>query len=371
MKKIIGFVFLMMMMSGMSVPAFASTKISDVYITIAPEDASSMSPGEVVPGLEPETSDEGYYIDEYEVSSSDPNPRKSYTYTIELIANSGYYFNSSTDVSVYGAVEVTIKSVTSSTMKIRVKTYPYYVLDNPKNVTIDTDSEKGTWDEVDYAKSYSVVVHYTNSAGNERATKKSVTKNSIDLSGYIGKYDDVWISVRAVRGTSDGDKFISNSDYVGSDGSIDEEYSDDEYSFNIPTAKSDDSTSGSSSSSGTSTSSAGPSSVTNGWSGSGEEWYYYQNGSKVTGWLSLGTEEWYLFDSNGKMLSGWQLVDGTWFYFNTIHDGTFGKMFAGWNYINGAWYYFSEVHDGSYGAMYADRYSPDGRYLSSSGAMAY
>ncbi len=340
-----------------SIPVFASSYIGRVYLEIAPD--GELSPGDTASGLEPEGSDEGYYVDEYEVSASDPNPRESYTYTITLEAESGYSFRSSTNVTVYGATEVTIQSVTSDTMKIKVKTYPYHVLDNPTNVNVDEEEEEGTWDSVDYAKTYSVVIYYTNSSGNEITTKKSVSGNSIDLSSYFSKYEDVSISVCAVKGTTDGDQFISNSDYIGEGEFIDDEYSDDEYVFDIPTAKSN----GSTSSTITSTTT-----LTDGWSGSGDIWYYYDNGNKVTGWFSLGSEEWYLFDSAGTMLSGWQLVDGRWFYLNTIHDGTFGKMFYGWHNINEVWYYFSESSDGSFGAMYASQYSPDGHYLNASGA---
>ncbi len=347
--------------------AFAAEAISDVYISLIPEDdIEYISPGEVISGEEPTTYySSTYYVDEYDVSNSAPEPKKSYTYTITLIPEDGYYFNSSTAVHVDGATEVTIRSVDSDELKIRAKTYPIAVLADPTDIVIDEDAKEVTWDAVDYAKSYAIIVYYTNSSGNDRQTKKTSTKTSLDLSGYIGKYDDVTVSVRAVKGTTDGDKFICNSDYVFPDGSVDDENSDFDYEFSLPTAHSNGSTTSASSSSSSSSSSSAA--VSEGWVGSGNNWCYYQNGSKVTGWLGVGSDEWYLMNSNGDMLSGMQYDNGDYYYLNPSHDGTYGKMLVGWQYINGNWYYFNESHDGTYGAMYISRYTPGGYYVGSDG----
>ena len=363
------------MMALTAVPTFAAEKVSDVRINIVPDSDDNMSPGETYSGMEPDVSDSAaYYVDEYEVSKTNPDPKSSYTYTIDILPESGYAFDSSTDVSVYGATSVTVKSRSSSKITIKAKTYPFHVLNEVSNIKIDETKKEATWNKVDHAKDYSVIVYYKNKNGDERDTKKKVSKTSIDLSGYIGKYEDVDISVRAMKGSTEGDKFVSNSDYVKTDGSIDDENSPDEYEFSIPTAKSDGTTSSSTSNKPSNstppTNSSGPSSVNSkndGWHGSGNNWYYVNAGKKVTGWLGINGEDWYYFNSNGDMLSGWQKVDGKWYLMNTNHDGTYGKMLTGWQQVNGKWYYLNKKHDGTFGAMLANTTTPDGYRVNADG----
>lgn len=55
----------------------------------------------------------------------------------------------------------------------------------------------------------------------------------------------------------------------------------------------------------------------NGWTQNDSgEWYYYQNGEPVKGWLSHD-QKWYWLDkTTGKMFStGWKQIDGKWYYF--------------------------------------------------------
>lgn len=316
-------------------------------------------------------------MDEYDVTNSSPEPKKSYTYTIDVLAENGYSFSDLIDVEVYGATSVSIKSKSSSKVTVKVKTYPYHVLAEPSNIRIDEAGKKADWDIVSFAKNYSVMISYTNKNGEERETKKTVTKNTIDLDGYMGKYENVDVAVRAMKGTTDADKFISNSDYVNSDGSVNEDNSTEAYEFNIPTAKSDGTTANSTnggSSYGNTANTNGPGSMNgsdmnSGWIKNGDNWSYIHNGSKVNGWLGLHAEEWYLFDSNGIMLSGWQFVNGSWYLLNLSHDGTFGKMLAGWQTVNGKQYYLNPLHDGTYGAMYVNRTTSDGHIIGADGAL--
>ena len=132
----------------------------------------------------------------------------------------------------------------------------------------------------------------------------------------------------------------------------------------------------------------------NGWVKSGLYYYYYVNGSPVTGWKSIGgywyyfgtlgrmqtgwvsvgghwyylrkyTNDsvtgpegaaivsnwgsidgyWYRFDSSGAMLTGWQSVSGSWYYLRTAADtptsGPAGSMCTGWIYVDSRWYYLN------------------------------
>lgn len=363
-----------------TVPVFAAETVDSVYLKIVPDDEDDLTPGEVYDNIEPYAPDDSeYYVDSYDTSGSDHSAKKSYTYTIDILPQSGYKFANDVDVEVYGSTQVTIKSKSTSKVTVKVKTYPYYVLNGPENIVINESTKKATWDKVDHANKYRVKIKYTTSNDDERETEKTVSTNSIDLKGYIGKYSDVDISVRALKGTSEGDKFISNSDWILSSGSVDEDNSDDNYEFSIPSASVSGKTNHTSNSSSSSSPSKGPGSssssgstpsVTNakeGWNGSGNDWYYFHNGAYVKGWLCLNSD-WFYLDGNGKMLSGWQQIDGHWYLLNTNHDGSYGKMLTGWQLVNGKWYCLKTVHDGYYGALYVSTTTPDGYRVDSSGA---
>lgn len=367
-----------MVLGAMTVPVYASESVSSVHLSIVPDQDDSFSPGEISYGMEPIVDSDEYYVDEYETGSTTPTPKKSYTYTITILPENGYKFTDNPKVSVHGATSVTFKSQSSGKLVIKAKTYPFYVLGEPTNISIDETGKKAVWDKVEYANKYNVEIYYTKNSGDERQTKKSTNKNSIDLSGYIGKYDDVHISVQAVKGSSEGENFISNSDYVFKDGASDEDMSSEAYLFNIPTTATDGSKSSSSgnSNNGSTGSSNGPSAnppspsinTSDGWHGTGNDWYYVKDNKKIVGWLGLNGD-WYLLDANGNMKYGWQYVDSNWFYLNEGHDGSFGKMLVDWQTINGKRYYLNTNHDGTYGAMYSNRTTPDGYRVGYDGAL--
>lgn len=92
----------------------------------------------------------------------------------------------------------------------------------------------------------------------------------------------------------------------------------------------------------------------NSWKKIDGNWYYYRDGSPVTGWQVIGGKKYlfsdsgamktgicydsgkyYIFDENGVMLTGWQQFNGRWYYL--LSDG---KMVEGWQKIDNKWYYF-------------------------------
>ena len=100
--------------------------------------------------------------------------------------------------------------------------------------------------------------------------------------------------------------------------------------------------------------------------------YYYQNGTKVTGWLTLDNKKYY-FNSSGQMQTGWIKLGNKWYYLN--HEGIMqtgwlqldnkkyylnaeGIMQTGWLQLNNKWYYFYE--SGSMVKGWVER--PDGWY---------
>lgn len=115
----------------------------------------------------------------------------------------------------------------------------------------------------------------------------------------------------------------------------------------------------------------------NGWQKIGGHWYYLgDNGKMVTGWQYINNR-WYYMNGDGVMLTGWQYINSYWFCllgdgamvtgWQYINDRWYymngdGVMLTGWQYINGSWYYLDDS-----GVMYANRYTPDGYYVDSSG----
>ena len=97
----------------------------------------------------------------------------------------------------------------------------------------------------------------------------------------------------------------------------------------------------------------------NGWKKDGGRWYYYDRGTKKTGWLSDGGSWFYLY-SDGVMATGWAQVKGSWY-----HLGSSGSMqHDTWITSGGRWFYL----DGS-GAMAVNRWVGD-YYLQGDGSMA-
>ncbi|MFT8557302.1 GH25 family lysozyme, partial [Liquorilactobacillus hordei] len=68
-------------------------------------------------------------------------------------------------------------------------------------------------------------------------------------------------------------------------------------------------------------------------------WYYYENGTKVTGWKYISSQgKWVYYDSNGHMKKGQAYIGGYYYYF----DEASGKRVTGWKYISaqGKWVYY-------------------------------
>ena len=64
--------------------------------------------------------------------------------------------------------------------------------------------------------------------------------------------------------------------------------------------------------------------MSNGWKEENGQYYFYQMGTKATGWMKI--DDWhYYFGSDGKMQTGWKIIDGDRYYF--FCDG---RMQTGW-----------------------------------------
>lgn len=100
-------------------------------------------------------------------------------------------------------------------------------------------------------------------------------------------------------------------------------------------------------------------SMTIGWQYINNRWYYMNaSGIMLTGLQKINGQLYYL-DSSGAMVTGWAYIGHDWYYFSSG-----GSASKGWIYVNRDWYYL----DPSTGKMYKETWTPDGYYVSSSGA---
>lgn len=116
-----------------------------------------------------------------------------------------------------------------------------------------------------------------------------------------------------------------------------------------------------------------------GWQYINDIWYYFtENAGDKQGamfckrWAEVpynGTVEWYYFDENGTMKTDWLTLDENKFYLYPIADGTRGRMLTGWQKIGDNWYYFHEESDGNKGVL-ARRTKIGNYYVNSDGVWA-
>ena len=382
---------------AVKMPASAAGRVAAVYLSlVSDDDYYDLTPGTSADGMIPSETDDDYYIFSYDVSYLNSGV---IAYTLDIQASSGCSFDENTMVSVYGAYDVSVSLRTLTHLRVTARMYPLQVLAETRPV-IDVGAKNATWAPVDGAKSYSVIICYMDNRGYTHRVTKSVKGTSVDLSNYVGRYEEVDVAVRPEKGTGTRSRYVAVPNYVSAYGTLyDEDYYMDSYEFNLPTATYGSVSGGTyvqnpynsgvvsgnplpsgplgSQTGGTanSTSGGGPLGVgsspavsAGSWMGSGDLWYYVRNGSPVTGWLSLTSDEWYYMDpATGYMKAGW-FSDGTSVYLlNPNHDGTYGKMLTGYQTVSGLTYYFNELHDGTYGAMYRSRYTPQGRWADENG----
>ncbi len=70
------------------------------------------------------------------------------------------------------------------------------------------------------------------------------------------------------------------------------------------------------------------------WKRENNQWYFYEDGKKRTGWLKYNGG-WFFLKNDGKMATGWVEYNHAWYYFNDS-----GYMITGWLDYNGHKYYF-------------------------------
>ena len=83
-----------------------------------------------------------------------------------------------------------------------------------------------------------------------------------------------------------------------------------------------------------------------------DKWFYYDNGSKVVGWLELDGV-WYYIQVKSGRVTGWLQYGPVWYYFNQD-----GDMRTGWLTYGGQNYYFDTTQT-NYGRMVVNKWIQD------------
>ena len=357
-----------------ALPAFAEQLVGRVQVDISPNEDLELEAGATYSKPDARAMDSGYEVSNFSVDGKYDTPKKPYTYTITVKADEGQFFDSSTVVEVRGAYEMAVTEKGKNTIKIKANAYPYYVLKEPTNFS--SDEKSYTWEKVNYATGYDVLVFYNTANGDEKIVKKHSNSPKFNFSSYTqsGKEFD-HIAVRAVYDKRDDmAQYFADSLYVDSSGSVEDPDGDSgEYFFNLITLKATGISKGSfkeysakkkkktkaerekdnkkrasekynGQQNQENPDANGPGEAASGWRQNGADWYYEANGRLAKGWTKV-KDYWFYFDEQGKMLSGWQKIGEHWYYMNGD-----GVMLSGWQEVGGKWYYF-DTEGGAAGQM--------------------
>ena len=297
-------------------PAYASS-ISSVSIDVRPE-VLELAPGEMAEAVDPEVTSNGCYIAGWKTEGSTNKEMVSFYYNITLVPEGDNEFNiKSLTAYADGASQVTIKTLRSDKVELKVKCYPYFRLENVQG--IEESGEGYKWRRSSHAKAYNVVVNYINDDDDEKTYSKKVTSNSIDLSSFED-VDIINVSVQAIPGSSDEEwKYLLSSEYVNWDNEVDLDESSHITSFSYPKANSSKKASSGSSHTGSASSYNNPVPEKYGWINTPQgKWWKNPDGSwPANQWVKMADGEWYLFDEKGyAYTSRWVFKDGQYYCFN-------------------------------------------------------
>ena len=367
MKKRI--ILLTALLSGLfTLPVFAEQLVGRVQIDISPSEDLELEPGATYSKPEARAMDSGYEVSSFSIDGKYNTPKKPYTYTITVKAEEGQFFDSSTVVEVRGAYEMAVSEKLKTTIKLKANAYPYYVLKEPTNFTSSGENSY-SWDKVNYATGYDILVFYNTANGDEKMAKKHSNSPKFNYSSYNrgGKEFD-HIAVRAVYDKKDDmTQYFADSLYVDSSGSVEDPEGDSgEYFFPLITLKAEGLSKGSfkeysskkkkktkkeledlnkkrastkyngqqNQQNQEDSDGKGPGNAAGGWRQNGEDWYYEDKGKLAKGWKQI-KDYWFYFNEEGKMLKDWQKIGDSWYYINSD-----GVMLSAWQEIGGKWYYF-------------------------------
>ena len=346
--------------ASFSMSAFAE-EITSVSFAAGCDTDAALSAGITDPTFVVNDTNAEYELSSYSATSESTSGKTAKVYELTFEANSGYTFPSSANsitVTGKGITEITKKTVDSDTsLIVKVKAYPYYMWEAPELKEPTTNSSgkitKYTWDK-NGASTSEYIFAYVNTSGETKYVHGTASSGSYsvpssaratvsDTQKEDGKEDAyiVGFTVR-VKGNAGSNPYTAPSEWAGYTGLVDE-YSDSEIVTyenwgDLFEGVSTTSGSGSSSKSGSGSNAQGPGQTLNGWVGSDEKWYYYQNGKAVKGWYNDNGTWYYLNPTTGLMQTGWVIDNSKRYYLNPNHGGPLGAMMTGTQVIDGQTY---------------------------------
>ena len=346
--------------AAFSMNAFAE-EITSVSFAAGCDTDASLSAGNTDPVFVVNDTNAEYELSSYSATSDTTSYKTAKVYELTFEANSGYTFPSSANsitVTGKGITEITKKSIDSeTTLVVRVKAYPYHMWETPDEIkpTVNSSDKitKYTWSK-NSAPTSEYIFAYVNTSGETKYVHGTTSGSSYSVPSAAratvtssqqedGKEDAsiAGFTVR-VKGNAGNNPYTAPSEWAG-DTTLVDEYSDSDIVTyenwgDLFEGVSTVSGSGSSSKSGSGSSTQGPGQTLNGWVGSDEKWYYYQNGTAVKGWYNDNGTWYYLNPTTGLMQTGWVIDNSKRYYLNPNHGGPLGAMMTGTQVIDGQTY---------------------------------
>ena len=338
--------------ASFSMSAFAE-EITSVSFAAGCDTDAALSAGITDPTFVVNDTNAEYELSSYSATSESTSGKTAKVYELTFEANSGYTFPSSANsitVTGKGITEITKKTVDSDTsLIVKVKAYPYYMWEAPTMEDEDLTAKKLTWKK-NGASTSEYIIKWTNQSGDQKIIHSTTSGSSVTISSYnkaytgsnTDEYSDAHVDGFAVRvkGNAGSNPYTAPSDWliIGDDPTGDTEIETAETWGDLFEGVSTTSGSGSSSKSGSGSNAQGPGQTLNGWVGSDEKWYYYQNGKAVKGWYNDNGTWYYLNPATGLMQTGWVIDNSKRYYLNPNHGGPLGAMMTGTQVIDGQTY---------------------------------
>lgn len=353
------------MAAAFSISAFAA-EITSVSFAAGADADASLSAGNTDPVFVVNDTNAEYELSSYSSTSNTDSFKTARTYELTFEANSGFTFPSANSITVTGKgiTEITKKTVDDdTTLVVKVKAYPYHMWEAPDDINVTNNSAgkptKITWNK-NGASTSEYILKYVNTSGETKYVHGTTSSGSFSVPAAVrstvtdkqkendDKQDAEYegFTVR-VKGNAGSNPYTAPSEWAGDTGIVDE-YSDGEIEsyetwgdlFEGVNGMSGGSSSNSGSSSANN-GSKGPGGTLNGWVGSAEKWYYYQNGTAVKGWYNDNGTWYYLNPVTGLMQTGWVIDNSKRYYLNPNHGGPLGAMLTGTHVIDGQTYNFA------------------------------
>lgn len=347
------------MAAAFSISAFAE-EITSVSFAAGADGEASISEGITDPKFVINDANAEYELSSYSATSDTSSGKTAKVYELTFEANSGYTFPAASSITVTGKgiTEITKKTVDDdTTLTVRVKAYPYYQWAAPTMEDESLNGKKITWKK-NGAPTSEYIIKWTNQSGEQKVVHSTTSSSSVTISSYnkaytgsnTDEYDDAHVDGFAVRvkGSAGSNPYTAPSDWV-TVGDVDpagdadniETYDTWGDLFEEVSGVGGGSSSNSGSSSANNGGSNGPGGTLNGWIGSDEKWYFYQNGTAVKGWYNDNGTWYYLNPVTGLMQTGWVIDNSKRYYLNPNHGGPLGAMLTGTHVIDGQTYNFA------------------------------